>query len=62
MLRIQIKIGQIWENNRNKAQFLIVGKKNDKFLTKVLTDKPDFYSATHKMARNTLWSKFKLIK
>lgn len=62
MERIPIKIGQIWENKRNKAQFLIVGKKDDKFLTKVLTDKPDFYSATHKMARMTLWNKFRLIK
>lgn len=63
MIKIPIKVNQIWQSKRSTDfQVIITGKKNDKFNTKILTNKTGVYNGTHKLARNTLYSKFILIK
>lgn len=63
MNKVAIKIGQIWRSKMaHHYQVLITGKRNDKWNAKVLTEKTDVYRATHKLASNTIWSKFELIK
>ena len=62
MEKIPIKVGQIWQSKQDKRKYLVAGKKSDKFLCKVLTDKPYFYAGTHRMSRMTLWIKFDLVK
>lgn len=62
MNKVQIKINQVWRNKRSPDfQVIITGKKNDKFNAKILTSKPGVYNGTHKLARNTLYTKFELI-
>jgi hypothetical protein len=62
MERVPIKKGQIWLNKRvPNHRLLITGVKGGKFLAKVLTDKPDVYAGSHRMATNTLYSKYSLV-
>lgn len=56
-----IRKGQIWQSKtKDNIQLEICGKKRDKWLTKVLTNKPGVYNGTHTMADYTLYKKFKL--
>lgn len=45
----------------HEYRVIISGIKGGKFLAKVLTDKPDVYNGSHKLARNTLWSRYELV-
>lgn len=57
-----IKKNQIWRMKLNhEYRVIISGIKGGKFLAKVLTDKPDVYNGSHKLARNTLWSRYELV-
>lgn len=48
---------------KQNPEFMVIisGTKGGKFLAKVLTDKPDVYNGSHRLARNTLWSRYELV-
>ncbi len=56
-----IKRGQIYKS-RNGMHIEIAGKKQSKWLGKVLTAKPGVYNGSHKLAETTIKKHFELIK
>lgn len=62
MKEIKIKKNQIWKSKQSGQQMLIFQKKeNERWLCKVLTDKPDVYAGSHKMHTRTLLRRFELM-
>lgn len=55
-----IKKGQVYKSWQNNSYILIDGKKDAKWLAKVLTDKPGVFNGSHKMAERTLHKHYTL--
>jgi hypothetical protein len=62
MKKVKIIVGQIYINRKNNLQILIAGRKRDKWLTKVLTEKPGVYNDTHTMSNYTIFKRFTLLE
>ena len=62
MSRPVIQLNQVWENKLTGTQYMVIGKKKDKFRAVVLTEKPDVYAGSHTFSRNTIWQKMKLMR
>lgn len=61
--RQKIRLNQIWKSRISDQQIIIAAKKdNNRWTIKILTNKPDFYSGTHKLHERTIWAKYELIK
>lgn len=62
MQHLEIVPHQIWRSKRSNFQIYIYKKKGDKWLVKVLTEKPDVYNGTHTMNRVTILKRYNLIQ
>lgn len=57
----KVRIGQIYRSKVNNVFIEIAGKKDAKWLGKVLTRKAGVYNGSHKLAERTLEKKFELV-
>lgn len=57
----EVKINQVYRSKQSGTQVLIAGKKKDKWLTKVLTEKPGVYNGTHTLSDLVLLKRYELI-
>lgn len=61
MTKHKIQLGQVYRSNNNGLQILVAGKKDAKWLCKVLTEKPNVYNGSHRMSEYVLRKRFTLI-
>lgn len=55
-------MNRIYESKIGGIQIMICGKKKDKYLCKVLTNKPGVYAGTHTMSNYTLKARYRLVE
>lgn len=57
--RIKVRINQVWQSVQSGMRVEIIGKKGDKWQTRVLTDRHGVYAGTHTLTIHTLRSKYR---
>ena len=62
MEKERVRIGQVYKSIKNNMFIEIAGKKDSKWLAKVLTAKKGVYNGSHRMAEMTLKKHFELLK
>ena len=61
MKELEIKKGQIFKAKRSGLQIEVAGKKDSKWLCKILTTKPGVYAGSHRMSEYVLRQQFILL-
>ncbi len=62
MMKIAVRIGQVYRSKKSNCQVEIIGKaKSDRWKARILSNKPGVYKGTHSLAIFTIYKNYDLI-